>query len=99
MKIEGANCLVMFCVKVFCKVVSQVFFSRLPRDVEIVACNLVDNPKEVLFHCARTLFLDGIVGDGNSGAVVAVHGRCRLRMSEFFECEAENGGILESWHV
>ena len=51
MKIEGANCLVMFRVEVFCKVVGQVFFPRVPRDMEVVVCDLVNNPEEVLFHC------------------------------------------------
>ena len=81
--------LVVLGVEVLGEVVGQVFLARMPVDFEKSSFYLVANPKESHFHGARSLFLDGVVGDTCGGLVVAVD-RCGwLFVTEFGKDEAE----------
>ena len=84
----------MFSIKVLCKIVSKIFFSWLPRDIEVVSGNLVGHPEEVLFHSSRSLFFDRVVGNGGGCAVVAMYWRGWLFMPQFFKREAKDGCVL-----
>lgn len=94
MEIVRADCLMVFGIKVFRKIVSKVFFSRLPCNDKVVLGDLVGHPEEVLFHSSRGLFLDCVVGNSSGSAVVTMHWCGRLVMSQFFEREVKDGCIL-----
>ena len=94
MQIVWANSLVMFGVKVFCKVVCKIFLSWLPCDIEVVSGYLVGDPEEVLFHSSRLLFFDSVIGYGGGSAVVAMHWCGRLFVPQLFECKTKDGCVL-----
>ncbi len=71
----------VFGIEVLCKIVRKIFFSWLPRDIEVVSGNLVGHPEEVLFHSSRPLLLDCVIRNGGGRAVVAMYWRGWLLMS------------------
>jgi hypothetical protein len=62
-------------------VISQVFLSRVPSDVELVSGDLVGNPKVAHLHGAGTLALDCVVGNASSGGIVTMDWGRRLRVA------------------
>ncbi len=81
-------------LKMFGKIIGKVFLPRMPCDVEISNFDLIGDPKEILLHCARALFLDCVVCNGHCCAIVAVYWSGRLLMSQFFECESQYCSVL-----
>ncbi len=46
MEVVGANSLMMFCVKVFGKIICKIFLAGMPGNVKIAKVNLICNPKK-----------------------------------------------------
>lgn len=65
-------------------VVTHIFKSRIPIDMELLARNLVGNPKIAHFHRVGVMALNGVVGNSTSGGVVALDGSRRLWVAKFF---------------
>jgi hypothetical protein len=53
-------------------------------DVKKVVLDLIGHPEELHFHCSRTLFFDGIVGNTGSSGIVAMNWSSWLWMAKFF---------------
>jgi hypothetical protein len=75
-------------------VVSKVFETRVPKDVNLFVCNLVDDPKVAHFHCAGALLLDSAVGNAHLHGIVAVDRGQWLGMAHLVEDELDDFGFL-----
>jgi len=56
--------------------------------------DLVDDPEVSHFHGPGALAFDSAVGNADGCGIVAVDGGWRLRMSHFFQDEADDFGFL-----
>jgi len=73
-EVIGADTNVVRCGMVFGVVISHVFLSGVPLDVELLAGYLVGDPKIAHFHGVGALAFDCIVGIAHSGGVVTMNG-------------------------
>ena len=81
-------------VKMFRKVIGQVFLAGVPCDMKVPQFDLGGDPEKVLFHRAGSLLLDCIICNRNCSGVVTVYWSGRLGMAEFRQTEAEDGTVL-----
>jgi hypothetical protein len=72
-EIDRLDLCVMACVVMFGRIVSQIFVSRVPADVEFAIFYLVADVKIAHFHRARALPIYGTVGNACCSDVVAVN--------------------------
>ena len=90
-EVPRSDLLMMFTVKVFCKIIGQVFLAWImPLDIKKILFNLVRDVEKSHFHRMGALFLDGIVSNACYGLVIAMHGRCGLFVSQFLQNEAND---------
>ena len=71
------------------KVVCKIAITLIPIKFEIPLRNLVLEPKEMHINRFGAFLFNGIVGNANSGAVVATYVRWSLVMTQFFKCCAQ----------
>ena len=83
------RCWVMFGV-----IVTHVFESGVSIDVELLASNLIGNPKIGHFHGGGALVLDGVVGNSGSGGVIAIDGSQQLWVAKVLESEVDDTAFL-----
>ena len=87
-EVVRANGEMMCRVKVFCKIIGQIFLAGVPRNAEVTAVDLIGKPKKILFHRTGPLSFNCTVCNGNRCAVVAVDRSSWLRVAKFVEGEA-----------
>ena len=78
----------MTMLKMFRKIICQVFLAGLPSDIEKSLFNLVSNPEESHFHCSCTLFLDSVICNACRSGVVTMDRGWWLWVAEFFKDDA-----------
>ncbi len=94
MKIPRSDSDVVSTSVVLALIICKVFFAGKVFDVKFSLFNRVCNPEESHFHGPGTLTFDGVVGDANSGQVVAIYGNERLRVAHLFESKLKNSGLF-----
>jgi hypothetical protein len=90
MDVHGSYMLVMLGRMVFGDIVTEVFGPWMPGDINILVADLVRDPKVSHFHCPRPLHFDGGIGDADCGVIVTVYWGRWLRVSHFFQRDAED---------
>ena len=81
--VDWAHMLVMFGGMVLGDIVTEVFSTRVPRDINIVVAGLIRDPKIAHFHGAGSLMLDSIIRYTDGRVVVTVNRGRRLWVAHF----------------
>ena len=68
------------------EIIGLVDAAFAPINEKLSLSNAIANPIEAHVDGFGASLLDGIVSDTTCSAIVGLDGRCRLDMSQFFEC-------------
>jgi hypothetical protein len=76
------------------EVIDQIGYSGFPVDNDLSLVNPIADPLETHVHDFGSALLNSIDGYAFSIFVVCLDGSGRLRMTDFFGCDADTAGIL-----